>query len=363
MSAERRKVLVALSGGLDSAATVVLLQEEGFEVEALYLDILDDQCAREKAQATACMLGIKLHIAAIDSLFRATIIQYTLDEHEAGRTPAPCSLCNPTIKWSLLAQWADRLECPYIATGHYIQIEQIGRSFFVKRGIDPAKDQSYYLWRLPQSILQRAITPLGRYTKIQIREYLSRRGFEDMASSGESMSICFLGGRSYSDFIKESLGSRVTPGEIQTPDGEVVGYHNGYQLYTIGQKRGFTLEDASQDLLGGAAVVAIKPKSNTVIVSRDQKHLLSNTLWGENWKAVNIDQLLQSDTTKVMIRGIGRNPSQFCRITLHPENGLLRIELSDSDPAWAPAIGQPMTFYIGDLVVGGAYMTTAPHEL
>lgn len=339
----RSTILVALSGGLDSAATVLILREQGFEVRALYIDMTGSAVARAQAEATAYELGVSLEIENVEPLFRQQIIQYTLGSHLRGGTPSPCGRCNPLIKWAVLCRVADRLGIFHIATGHYIRITTHDNKRYVSQGNDPAKDQSYYLWSLPENILERAITPLGSMLKSQVRSYLSERGFNRIGSSSESMSLCFLEGLSYNNFIRTHTNP--IPGHVIDSMGQIVGSHSGYQLYTIGQRRGFECS------LVGAAVIKIIPVLNQIEVSADSKSLYCDQFLVRDMVIVNEDEFFNAPDMWIKVRGIGRNPEGFCRVEKHQRGVLVHAR------AWAVAADQPVIFYIGNRVVAGGLVS------
>ena len=354
---EHKDILVALSGGLDSAAVVLLLREAGYRPRALFLDMLDSPAARRAAADTAEMLGVELIVEPCADCFQTEIIDYVLTEHTEGRTPAPCSRCNPRIKWRLLAGAADRLGIHYIATGHYVRtvLHKDGH-FYFQRGIDPAKDQSYYLWDVPEHLIGRAVLPLGNYTKTEVRHILMERyGLAELAGRKESMGVCFLGGLSYGEFLQTQLNGHVRPGEVVTQAGDIVGRHGGYPLYTAAQKRGFSLfEPASY------AVVGIDAARNRVIVGPDEA-LHYRALLLKEWRAVSWTELQEhAQQVRVMVRGIGRNPDGGCRIKMLAD-GRLEVSLL-KDTAWAVMPGQPVVFYLDDRVVGGGILDEAFHE-
>lgn len=332
------KILVALSGGLDSAAVVLMLREQGFDVEALYIDMIGCQASRLRAIELAAKLDVTLHIENVEREFCTQIIQHTLSEHQAGRTPSPCARCNPQIKWRTLSAVADRLAIEKIATGHYIGIVQRGDRFFVASALDPIKDQSYYLWALDQDILSRAVTPLGGFLKRDVRAFLADRGFGSLALGGESMGLCFLRGQSYTDFLATNLP--VALGQVRNTLGEVVGEHNGFQLYTIGQKRGFVSSELGE-------VRAIEPSTNRVVVGES---LYAKKLYLTDCVINSLD----FDHIWVKVRGLGRNPQGEVRVERYGDCLLVCLL---EDQAWAPAAGQPVVLYSSDLLVAGGLLS------
>lgn len=328
------KILVALSGGLDSAAVVLMLRDKGFQIEALYIDMTGSEESRSKAVELAERLDVRLHIENVEHKFRTQIVDFALSEHQCARTPSPCALCNPQIKWSTLVAVADRLGIEKIATGHYVNIVKRGERFFISVGVDPAKDQSYYLWALDQSVLSRAITPLGALFKRDVRTFLAERGFEALASGGESMGLCFLEGQSYNEFIASHLP--ISPGEVLNVDGEVMGTHDGFQLYTVGQKRGFRAEARGE--------------------VRSIDHVLNRLVVGEPLYATDliltncVVNTLDADRIRVKVRGLGRNPEGYASVEFRGD--CLYVHLID-DKAWAPAAGQPVVLYSDDILIAG----------
>lgn len=357
MSERKPRVLVALSGGMDSAATVLFLREAGYEPCALFLDMLDDPAERERAIRTAEWLEVPLRVEPVADLFRETIIQYVLDAHSRGLTPAPCSRCNPLIKWKLLAEHADRSGIRYLSTGHYVRVvrrqDGTGKSIsFFARGIDPAKDQSYYLWAVPSPIIERAVMPLGTMTKAEVREKLALTyGLRQISERKESMGVCFLKGQPYGQFLQENLSPSVLrPGCVVDTTGQTVGTHLGTPLYTIGQKKGYTCSSS------GCSVIGIDVTRNQIVVGPPER-LLSRHLVLNQWQANSVDLLREQEELTVMVRGIGRNPRGKCRVEIR-DGERMDIFLSE-DNAWAAAPGQPAAIYSGDLVVGGGILEAA----
>lgn len=352
-------VLVALSGGLDSAAAVLFLREAGYRPRAVFFDLLDSETARQQASATAERLDVGLTVIPFADRCRAEILTSFLADHTAGRTPSPCARCNPRIKWQLLAETADRMGIRHLATGHYVRsVEHHGHHYF-SRGADPAKDQSYYLWDLPEGIVRRALLPLGNLTKTEVRQRLQDKyRFTELAARRESMSLCFLEGMRYVDFLKHHLPPGVLQaGEVVDEAGHVIGRHEGYPLYTAGQKRGFTLFDPQAAAL---AVVAVDPARNRIIVGPDTA-LYSRRMILRSWHAVDTSEFFGSaDRLQIVVRGIGRNPRGGCRLTPTQE-GLLEVTLTE-DAAWALIPGQPVVFYLEDRVVGGGMLERIPRD-
>lgn len=344
-----KKILVALSGGIDSAATALILKEQGYDVTGVTFDLTGDPASIMSARSLSERLGINLLTEDARERFGNEIIRYFIDSYMKGETPAPCSLCNPSVKWRTLKAVADREGFPLFATGHYIRIVEDNGRLYVARGIDPAKDQSYYLWGLDQETLRRAVTPLGPLTKNEVRAKMSEAGFSDLAAKKESMSVCFLKGTTYHDFLRERIPEidKYAGGDVIDNMGSIIGRHNGYPFYTVGQKRGFELFDGKEKYITG-----IDPSGNRLIAG-DAGELYTDRLLVGSLAAADIDRLLCSREVSVMIRGFGWNPKGFCKLSIN-KNGKLSVITDEA--VYAPAKGQPVVFYIGDMVVGGGIL-------
>ena len=329
----KESVLLAFSGGMDGRTAARLLLEE-YEVESLTLDTTGDADLLLSAKKYADELGIKHSSLDVQAEFRQQIIDYFTNSYAAGRTPAPCTMCNPMIKWRYLIEQADRRGIEHVATGHYFNIEQYNNHYYVARADDSRKDQSYYLWGLSQHVLRRALTPMGHMIKEAIRS--------NFTHAKESMGLCFLRGESYRDYIGRTQPALTCKGEVIDTEGNVVGRHAGVAFYTIGQKRGVV----------GGAVVGIDAESNRLIVG-ENRDLYKATLEVGACNIVNEDELLSSPDVQVVVRGFGRNPEGFAKL-IEPIEGGYRIALDN--PAWAPAAGQPVGFYRGNRVLGGGIL-------
>lgn len=328
----QRSVLLGFSGGIDSCTAARELMAEGYRVVALTINTTNDTTMLQRARTMAEALGVEWIEYDARELFEREIIEYFLREYRLGRTPAPCTRCNALIKWHILKTEADRLGIDKIATGHYFNIEHHGGRYYVSKGADPSKDQSYYLWGLSQEVLCRAITPMGHRIKSEVKEH-----FEDKS---ESMGICFLDGCHYTDFIA-SRGTEMPEGDIVTTDGIARGRHNGIVRYTIGQRRGAGIPE-------GLRVIDIESETNRIIVGENTL-LDKHRLYTEECNIVNREELLSATDITIKIRGIGRNPA----LPVHVEPHGSGYVVATQDAAWAPAKGQPLVFYRNNLVIGG----------
>lgn len=356
-----KRVLVGMSGGIDSSAACIMLQEQGYEVVGVTMrtwDIPSHFSSPEQeqpdeiveAQAVAARLGIEHHVADVREEFRKVIVQYFIDEYMRGRTPNPCVMCNPLFKERILCEWADRTGCQWIATGHYCQIEKRNGHCYIVTGDDAAKDQSYFLWKLPQEILERMLLPLGGMTKETVREYLAQKGFEAKAKGGESMEICFID-KDYRDFLREhcpDIDERIGPGWFVDSKGLKLGQHKGFAYYTIGQRKGLGIA------LGEPAyVLKINPEKNTVMLgSADQ--LKTEYMLVEPPVAPDIEELLTCPNLSVRIRY--RSRPIPCQALQLPDNGYLLVKFATEASAITP--GQSAVFYDGNRVLGGGFIAS-----
>ena len=344
-----KSVLVGMSGGIDSTAVCHMLLSQGYDVKGLTFITCDSgESAAQSAKELAGRLGIEHHIADVRDDFRKLVIEPFIESYLAGLTPNPCVNCNPTVKFRLLEDWADKLGCKYIATGHYVKVvsrdESGVKRYYIVTGDDDRKDQSYFLWRLTQQQLARLILPLGGMDKPAVVEYLRNNGFEALAKGGESMEVCFIPG-DYRDFLKENvpdIEERFGGGSFVDSEGRVLGKHKGYPFYTIGQRKGLGIA------LGHPAyVIKINPSKNTVMLGNEGQLETRYMLIDEpQWTGIVPEDL----TVRVRYRSrpIG------CDLPIAVGDGRWLVRLHDDASAIAP--GQSAVFYCGNTVVGGAYI-------
>ena len=355
-----KRVLVGMSGGIDSSATCIMLQEQGYEVVGVTMRTWDVASAFSspeqeepdfilEARALAGRLGIEHHVADVREEFKQVIVKYFIDEYMQGRTPNPCVMCNPLFKERLLCEWADKTGCAWISTGHYCRLEERNEHLYIIAGDDVTKDQSYFLWRLPQDILRRFIFPLGNYTKQQVREYLNEKGFESKAKGGESMEVCFIEG-DYRDFLRQQvpdLDTKIGPGYFVDSKGVKIGQHKGFPYYTIGQRKGLGIA------LGHPAhVLRINAEKNTVMLGTADE-LKTEYMLVEDAMIINRQELLDCPNLTVRIRY--RSKPIPCQV-LPLENGQMLVRFLGEASAIAP--GQSAVFYEGQRVLGGAFIAS-----
>lgn len=345
MSKER--VLLGMSGGVDSTAACKMLLSRGYDVVGATLLTCDlSFAAAEEAAALAARFGIEHYVVDVRGRFKETVIKPFIQSYLAGYTPNPCVDCNPTMKFKVLEEWADRLCCENIATGHYARIESSGDNYFVRAGADAKKDQSYFLWRLTQQQLARTLFPLGEWTKEDARRHLQESGLAEKANDGESMEICFFTG-DYRDFLRSAVpdvDNIIKPGFFVDTEGRKLGEHKGFPLYTIGQRKGLNIA------LGYPAyVLKINPQKNTVMLG-EASQLLTRYMMIEAPEWV---QGMPSDDISVRIRY--RSRPVACRVVRELPDGKWLVHFAEPVSAVTP--GQSAVFYSGDVVVGGAYIS------
>ena len=342
-ASDGKGVVLGFSGGMDSCAAAARLAAQGWHVEAVTLDMTGDSRIIDQARRRAAEIGIPLTAVDVRAEF-AAIKDYFVDSYAAGRTPAPCTLCNSMIKWPSLVAEADRRGMRAIATGHYFKTVRYNGRMYVCRADDRTKDQSYYLWGLPQSTLERIVTPMGEIFKSDIRSKNPLRS--------ESMGVCFLDGMPYGQYVAARRPDTLRRGEIVDTDGRVVGHHDGVAFYTTGQKRGLDIDPEYALKNNATRIVAIDAATNRIVVGRELQ-LYYSTLEVAAFNMVDIDELMSSEDVEVVIRGIGRNPEGYMR---RAERIGDRLRITLGAPAWAPAAGQPTVFYRGDRVIGGGIL-------
>jgi tRNA-specific 2-thiouridylase len=357
------KILVAMSGGLDSTVAAVMFAEQGYEVVGVTMKTWDYQNSGGSKKETGCCSldsindarsiavkhGIHHMILDIRDEFGDFVIDNFVEEYIAGRTPNPCVLCNTHIKWEALLKRANQLDCEFIATGHYAQVRNENNRFVVSKGLDENKDQSYVLWGLSQESLLRTRFPLGQFRKTEIRQMAIDMGYEDLAKKSESYEICFVPDNDYRGFLKrkvDGLEERVDGGAFVTRDGKVLGKHRGYPFYTIGQRKG--LEIAVGEPL---YVLEIQPDTNTVVLGKEDE-LQRKGMWvrGVNMgKYASLSEPLET-STKIRYKDAGTTS------TIEQEGDRMKVIFHDNVKAIAP--GQSAVFYEGNDVVGGGWIQT-----
>jgi tRNA-specific 2-thiouridylase len=356
------RILVAMSGGVDSSVAAVMLHEQGYEVIGLTMKTWDYASSGSNSKETGCCsldsindarslavgYGMPHYILDIRDEFGDFVIDNFVDEYLAGRTPNPCVLCNTHIKWEALLKRADKLDCEFIATGHYANIRQqdSGR-YVISKGKDENKDQSYVLWGVSQKNLARTRFPLGSYSKPEIRQMALDMGQQELANKGESYEICFVPENDYRSFLKHrvpNLENEVNGGDFVLTDGTKVGKHNGYPFYTIGQRKGLGIAFGHPMF-----VTQILPESNTVVLGT-QDDLQKTEALVRNINLIKYESITEplEATTKIRYKDAGAM-SHIQQI-----EGNMKVNFHHSVSGIAP--GQSAVFYEGNDLLGGGFL-------
>jgi tRNA-uridine 2-sulfurtransferase len=382
MSTGKKRVLLGMSGGVDSSVAGYLLRQQGYDVVGVTMKVWPQDCisrAEDKccgpqavadARSVAHSLGIPHYVVDEADQFERLVIDYFSSEYQAGRTPNPCVMCNEKLKFGNLWNKAEALGCDYIATGHYAIIEHRPDRAVLRKGVDPRKDQSYFMFSLRQAQLRRALTPLGGMSKPAIREIARSLGLK-VADKADSQEICFVPGNDYKAFLRSHLDAEeFHPGGIYDLEGNFLGEHEGIEMFTIGQRKG---------LPGGSAqpryVVDLDPETNRVLVG------FAEDLVSDDFEIDRVNWIIPSvagigdpgwddggDTT-AGINDPGYRSSFKATVKIrysHPatpatvtplEHGRARVQLHEAQKAVTP--GQAAVIYDSDVVVGGGWICRA----
>jgi tRNA-specific 2-thiouridylase len=360
---KKGRVLVAMSGGIDSTVAAMMLHEEGYEVVGITMKTWDYASSGSSKKETGCcsldsindarevavQMGFHHFIIDIREEFGDYVIDNFVDEYIAGRTPNPCVLCNTHIKWNALIKRADAMDCEFIATGHYAVIKEHEGRKFISKGKDDRKDQSYVLWGLDQECLERSAFPLGNYTKPEIRQMAKDWGHEALSKKAESYEICFVPDNDYRGFLKrrvDGLEARVAGGVFLDKHGKNLGSHDGYPFYTIGQRKGL-----GGGFLTPKYVTEIIPETNTVILG-DVEDLLRN---GMQVNQINMQKYASFPENGLELTTQVRYNDKGALSTVSNIGLDVQVEFHANVSGIAP--GQSAVFYEGDDVVGGGIIT------
>ena len=352
----KKKVVVGMSGGVDSSVAAYLLKEQGYDVIGVTMQIWQDEeskiqeenggccglSAVDDARKVAAQIGIPYYVMNFKKDFQEKVIDYFVDEYLHGRTPNPCIACNRYVKWESLLTRSMEIGADYIATGHYARVEQLpnGR-YAIRHSATWSKDQTYALYNLTQDQLRRTLMPVGEYEKDQIREIAKEIGLQ-IANKPDSQDICFVSDDDYASFIEEESNQKIPEGNFVTPDGKILGRHKGIIHYTLGQRRGLGIPAASR-----LYVCDISPKTNQVVLGNNED-LFHSELTATKVNLISCESLKEPMRLKAKIRY--RHPEQEA-VAWQTEDGVLHVRFDK--PQRAITRGQAVVLYDGDIVVGG----------
>ena len=345
----KKRVVLGMSGGTDSSMSAILLQEQGYEVIGVTFIFHEGaEHHLEDARQLAERLSIRHIVYDARELFRSKIVRYFIDEYMKGETPVPCVLCNNYLKWPLLAQIADQEEAYYIATGHYVRTDRVGEQIFITAGIDPDKDQSFFLWGLSPEILKRMLLPLGNLTKTEVRQKAAERGFRMVSVKKDSLGVCFCPG-DYREYLRQQPESAiVSAGYYVDSNGKILGKHDGYPFYTVGQRRGLGI-----NLNRPTFVKEIIAAENKVVLAPLDE--MYKTVMHLKEVVVNYPEEVAHDKP-VICKIRYRKQETPCRIDLLPDHKAIVTFL---EPVNSVAPGQAAAFYTGTRLLGGGIIVCA----
>nr|WP_226703064.1 tRNA 2-thiouridine(34) synthase MnmA [Microbulbifer elongatus] len=361
-TAAPKRVIVGMSGGVDSSVAAYLLMQQGYHVEGLFMKNWDEDDGTEyctakqdlaDAESVCKRLGIKLHTANFAAEYWDNVFEYFLAEYKAGRTPNPDILCNREIKFKVFLEYAEMLGAEAIATGHYARrLDKDGRTYLMK-GLDGNKDQSYFLHAVGEAEFARSLFPLGELEKPEVRRIAEENGFITY-SKKDSTGICFIGERRFKDFLEQYLPAQ--PGEMQTPDGEVMGQHSGLMYHTIGQRQGLGIGGVKGAGDQPWYVVGKDLERNVLLVAQGKHHPLLYSTGLTATQAHWINGAPPALSFRAAAKTRYRQADQDCEITVG-DNGQLTIAFDQPQRAVTP--GQSVVIYQGDICLGGAVIDKA----
>jgi len=351
----KQKVIIGMSGGVDSSVAALLLLEQGYQVEGLFMknweeDDTEEYCTATEdladAQSVSDNLGIKLHTVNFSGEYWDNVFEYFLAEYRSGRTPNPDIMCNKEIKFKAFLDYSLNLGADFIATGHYAQIDRSESTLKMLKGHDDNKDQSYFLYTLQQNQLKKSLFPIGNLEKSKVRELAQKAGF-DTANKKDSTGICFIGERKFTEFLQRFLPAQ--PGKIITPEGDEIGTHQGLMYYTLGQRQGLGIGGLKTASEAPWFVVDKNLKTNQLIAAQGHNHplLLKQQLKASQLHWVSGKAPTNQFNCKAKIRY--RQAEQSCQVTI--TNHECVVCFDEKQRAITP--GQSIVFYQENICLGG----------
>ncbi|MCD7824375.1 MAG: tRNA 2-thiouridine(34) synthase MnmA [Clostridiaceae bacterium] len=352
-----KKVVVGMSGGVDSSVAAYLLKQQGYEVIGVTMEIWQPESAQktereggccglsavEDARRVAHMLDIPHYVMNFREDFQKSVIDYFVREYQAGRTPNPCIACNRYVKWESLLQRSFEIGADYIATGHYARICRLDNGrYAVAKSKSAAKDQTYALYNLTQKQLEHTLMPVGEYDKAQIRQIAAQQKLL-VADKPDSQEICFIPDNDYNRFLEEETGQKAVPGDFVDQDGKVLGTHQGISHYTIGQRKGLQLAMGHP-----VFVTELRPESNQVVIGENDD-VFTDSLQASGLHCMAADHFEKGQRMLAKIRYSDKG--QMCVVK---EVSGQKIEVMFDEKVRAVTPGQAVVFYQGDIVLGGA---------
>jgi len=342
-----KRVLLGMSGGVDSSASAVVLKQKGYEVIGATMKLWDEGCLfnhANDAKKVCDKLNIEHHIFDCQNQFKEHVVNDFIQCYQCGKTPNPCVECNKYLKFGEFNKIAEELECDYIATGHYAKVEYSEKynQYVLKKSKEEKKDQSYFLYRIPKEILPKIIFPLEDFSNKEEIRNIARENDLIVAEKSESQEICFITDNDYVGFIKNNSNNKFKEGNIVNNKGEILGKHDGIINYTVGQRKGLGISYKEP-----LYVLKIDKEKNEVIVGTEQE-LYTNEVYIEDINYLVTDL----ENKEIEVQAKVRYRAKPARATLYPlENGKAKFIFNESQRAITP--GQSLVFYIDDIVVGG----------
>jgi tRNA-uridine 2-sulfurtransferase len=353
----RKHIIVGLSGGVDSSVTALQLLEQGHQVTGLFMKNWDEDDGTEyctalqdlaDAQQVCDKLGIELKTVNFAAEYWDEVFEVFLSEFQAGRTPNPDILCNKHVKFKAFLNYAiDDLQADYIATGHYARVTEKDGEYLLLKGLDPNKEQSYFLYTLGQKALSKTLFPIGHLHKPEIRALAEKAGFKN-ARKKDSTGICFIGERKFREFLQRYLPTQA--GEMRTPEGQLIGKHHGLMYYTLGQRQGLGIGGVKNAPDEPWYVLDKDLDNNVLIVGQGHDHplMLHNSLIASQLDWCSNQPL--TETLRCMAKNRYRQPDQNCLVT-PLDDGRYQVLFDEQQRAITP--GQSVVFYSGEVCLGG----------